>query len=173
MLRRGFDRKENVRGRRVQDQRELLKGMEWDAGEMEKKAKRTEESIQKLMGLHRNEDERPLAEEQQREKEEKAIDRLQKKAKTIRGFLDDNEDRIGAQGKPVKSNITDNESAKMPSSHGVIQGYTGIATVDSKHQIVVDAQAFGDGNEARHMETIVDSVRKTFEALDPKKKVFT
>jgi len=52
---------------------------------------------------------------------------------------------IGRQGKPVKSNITDNESAKLVSSHGVIQGYNGIATVDAKHQIVVDAQAFGDG----------------------------
>jgi hypothetical protein len=45
----------------------------------------------------------------------------------------------------VKSNLTDNESAKLVSSHGVIQGYNGIATVDAKHQIVVDAQAFGDG----------------------------
>ena len=29
---------------------------------------------------------------------------------------------IGRRGKPVKSNITDNESAKLVSSHGVIQG---------------------------------------------------
>ena len=43
----------------------------------------------------------------------------------------------------MKSNTTDNESAKMPSSHGVIQGYNGIATVDEKHQIIVDAQALG------------------------------
>ncbi len=49
----------------------------------------------------------------------------------------------GVSGKPVKSNITDNESAKMPSGQGVVQGYNGIATVDDKHQVVVDAQAFG------------------------------
>jgi hypothetical protein len=66
-----------------------------------------------------------------------------------------------------------NESAKMPSSHGVIQGYSGIATIDTKHQIVVNAQAIGDGNEARHMETIVDSVRKTFRVLEPEENLFT
>ena len=121
--------------------------------------------------MHRDEDEQPL-DDDQREKEEKAITHLQENAEKIREFLEDHDDRIGAQGKPVKSNITDNESAKMPSSHGVIRGYTGIATVDAKHQIVVDAQAFGDGNEARHMETIVDSVRTRFQVLEPEQNVF-
>ena len=32
----------------------------------------------------------------------------------------------------VKSNITDNESAKMTTSKGTIQGYNGVATVDKK-----------------------------------------
>ncbi|MGB1952354.1 MAG: hypothetical protein ACPHQ9_16430, partial [Marinobacter sp.] len=43
--------------------------------------------------------------------------------------------------KEVKSNITDNESAKMTTSKGTIQGYNGVATVDKKHQIIIDAQA--------------------------------
>ncbi|MGH8710193.1 MAG: hypothetical protein ACREVA_02560 [Burkholderiales bacterium] len=46
-----------------------------------------------------------------------------------------------------KSNLTDNDSAKMATSKGVIQGYTGIAAVDSKHQIIVEAQAHGTGSE--------------------------
>ncbi|MEW8026001.1 MAG: hypothetical protein AB2805_13410 [Candidatus Thiodiazotropha sp.] len=45
----------------------------------------------------------------------------------------------------LKSNITDNQSAKMKTSHGVIQGYTGVAAVDSEQQIVVHAEAFGRG----------------------------
>jgi len=61
-----------------------------------------------------------VAEPGQREREEKAAHRLSEKAKKVREFLNENEDRIGSQGKPVKSNITDNESAKMPSGHGVI-----------------------------------------------------
>jgi hypothetical protein len=39
--------------------------------------------------------------------------------------------RIGASGNPVQSNRTDNESAKMATGKGVIQGYTGVATVDA------------------------------------------
>lgn len=53
----------------------------------------------------------------------------------------------GKRVKEVKSNITDNESAKMTTSKGNIQGYNGVATVDKKHQIVIDAQAFGEGPE--------------------------
>ena len=56
-------------------------------------------------------------------------------------------DRRGARGAVRKSNRTDNESAKMATSKGVIQGYTGVATVDAAHQIIVDAQAHGVGAE--------------------------
>lgn len=90
----------------------------------------------------------------------------------MREFLATNEDRIGTQGKPAKSNITDNQSAKMPSSHGVIQGCSGIATVDEKNQVVVDAQAFGDGHEARHVEKIIDSVDTTFRRLNRKLDIY-
>jgi hypothetical protein len=46
-----------------------------------------------------------------------------------------------------KSNRSDNESAKMATSKGVIQGYTGVAAVDAKHQVIVEAQAHGTGSE--------------------------
>ena len=35
----------------------------------------------------------------------------------------------------------------MATSKGVIQGYTGVAAVDSRHQIIVQAQAHGTGSE--------------------------
>ena len=57
------------------------------------------------------------------------------------------EDRKGSKGAIRKSNRTDNESAKMPTDKGVIQGYTGAAAVDEKHQIIVEAQAHGTGSE--------------------------
>ena len=46
-----------------------------------------------------------------------------------------------------KSNRTDNESAKMATSKGVIQGYTGVAAVDCRHQVIVEARAYGTGSE--------------------------
>jgi len=62
-------------------------------------------------------------------------------------WLRKNDDKLGAKGLAKKSNITDNESAKMPSSHGVVQGYNGAAAVDEKHQVIVHAEAFSDGTD--------------------------
>jgi len=55
------------------------------------------------------------------------------------------------------SNRTDNESAKMATGKGVIQGYTGVAAVDAAHQIVVDAQAHGTGSEQELLLPVVDA----------------
>lgn len=60
----------------------------------------------------------------------------------------------------------------MPSSHGVIQGYNGIATVDEKHQIIVDAQAHGDGHEAKHVGEVIERVESTFRKLDSKLDIY-
>ena len=55
----------------------------------------------------------------------------------------------------AKSNRTDNESAKMATDAGVIQGYTGVAAVDAKHQIIVEAQAHGTGSEQELLLPVV------------------
>lgn len=55
----------------------------------------------------------------------KQIDRLRKKARRIGRFLKEHGARLGRNGKEVKSNVTDNESANMMTSHGTIQGYNG------------------------------------------------
>jgi transposase len=146
---------------------------EWSGSkaELRKKAEKIEGSVKGLLEKHKEQD-NSTAEEGQREREQKAAANLSAKAKKVREFLEKNEDRIGTQGKPVKSNITDNQSAKMPSSHGVIQGYNGIATVDEKHQIVVDAQAFGDGHEAKHVGEVIDSIDRTFRRLDQKLDIY-
>ncbi len=144
---------------------------EWSGTKREllKKAQKIEESVRFLMKRHREQDQE-LGEPGQRDKEKRAIKNLQAKVKKIRSWLEENEEKTGAAGKPIKSNITDNESAKMPSSHGVIQGYNGIATVDEKHQVVLDAQAFGEGQEAKNLQTVVESVRESLQALDPRTK---
>ncbi|MCC6352303.1 MAG: transposase, partial [Verrucomicrobiae bacterium] len=50
-------------------------------------------------------------------------------------------------GKEVQANVTDNESAKMRGSHGIVQGYNANACVDGAHQVVVHAEAFGEGDD--------------------------
>jgi transposase len=146
---------------------------EWSGTKKEllKKAEKIERSIESLVQRHREEDERQIRSES-RESEEQKLATLKKKAEKIISWTAENDDRIGRRGKPVKSNLTDNESAKLVSSHGVIQGYNGIATVDAKHQIVVDAQAFGDVHEAAHVKEIIESVETTFSFIDPEKRPF-
>jgi hypothetical protein len=68
------------------------------------------------------------------------------------------EDRTGAKGTIRKSNRTDNASAKVATSKGVIQGYTGVAAVDAQHQIIVEAQAHGTGSE---QELLLPMVKAT------------
>ena len=54
----------------------------------------------------------------------------------------------------------------MTTSHGVVQGYDGVATVDSKHQIVVHAQAYGQPQEHDLLEPMLENTRDNFKAID-------
>jgi hypothetical protein len=64
---------------------------------------------------------------------------LDKSAEKITEYLATHQEKTGSKGKPVKSNITDPDSAKMTTSKGTIQGSIhdnhGIAINDDKHQI--------------------------------------
>jgi hypothetical protein len=64
-------------------------------------------------------------------------------------FLKTAEDRKGASGAEVQSNITDNESAKIKGPHGSIQGYKGIAVAHSANQVIVVVEACGSGRERK------------------------
>jgi hypothetical protein len=91
---------------------------------------------------------RPTVRTDLAEKEARQIERLTREAAQMRQWLSANPDeRRGAKGKVIKSNRTDPDSAKMATSKGVIQGYTGVAAVDDRHQIIVEAQAHGTGSE--------------------------
>jgi len=53
----------------------------------------------------------------------------------------------------------------MPSGHGVIQGYNGLAAVDSKHQVIVHAEAFGEGHEGQLLRPMLDGIRESFAGI--------
>ena len=63
---------------------------------------------------------------------QKQIEKLQLQAERIEKWLAENDAKIGANGRELQSNITDNESAKMMTSHGTIQGYIAQALVDTE-----------------------------------------
>ena len=124
----------------------------------QRQADKMEAAAKAMLARHRENDALPV-EADLAEKETRSIERLTKEAAKMRHWLSANpEDRKGAKGKVVKSNRTDNESAKMATSKGVIQGYCGVAAVDAKHQIIVDAQAHGTGNEQALLLPVVKAV---------------
>jgi hypothetical protein len=91
---------------------------------------------------------------------------LHKQAERIERFLKENGPKIGKQGREIKSNITDNESAMMFTSHGVLQGYNGQALVDSKNQVIVHAEAFGGADDEHYLiPTMIDDAKENMQAI--------
>jgi transposase len=95
----------------------------------------------------------------------KQIERLREKAERMGRFLKENGAKIGRTGKEVKSNVTDNESANMMTSHGVIQGYNGQALVDGKFQVIVHGEAFGEGQDHYHVSPMAEGAKENLKAL--------
>jgi transposase len=133
----------------------------------EKKAAKMEHAVEQIINQHRKIDLAGI-EREMKKRDNKYADTLMKEIKKIRKWMDDNDDKPGKTGTPIKSNITDNDSAKMKTSKGIIQGYNGIATADSKHQIVVHAEAFGQGNEHDLLQPALEGIKETFSTIgDP------
>jgi len=146
---------------------------EWSGtkADFEKKAAKMEKAISGILKRHREND---LAKTDKEiiAKEEKYIKTLRKRVKKIRDWLSENDDKIGKSGKPIKSNITDNESAKMKTSNGVIQGYNGVTAVDGKHQVIVHTEAFGQAHESDLLKPMVEGVRDNFRSIGKEEDVF-
>ena len=123
------------------------------------KQKKLQAAAQKIVARHQAQDATekcsPVVaqEEKKRATYERKIDKIKRFLKTAKPNL-------GPSGNERKSNITDPDSAKMSTNHGVIQGYNGIAVVDAKHQIVVSAQAHGEGQEAHLLAPMIEKTRE-------------
>jgi transposase len=96
---------------------------------------------------------------------DKQIAKLKKQAGRIDRFLKENEAKPGKQWKEVKSNITDNDSAMMKTSHGVVQGYNAQVMVDSKHQVIVQAETFGNGQDHHLLAPVLSKAKENMQAI--------
>src|SRR5499426_837947 len=139
--------------------------------ELKNKQQKMERAVRYLVEKHKemdsNTDPDPVV-----EREQSQIETLRARVKKLKGWLKQNEDKVGKSGKPRKSNLTDNESAKMKSSHGVIQGYDGVAAVDRKYQVVVHAEVFGDPQEHELLAPMVEGTRENFQAIGVQGDIF-
>jgi hypothetical protein len=129
-----------------------------------KKKEKMEKAVAYILNKHRKRD-NDDCESNSREQEKHYIETLNKQIAKIEGFLKTEKDKIGKKGDPIQSNITDNESAAMKTSKGVIQGYNGIAAVDEKNQVVVHAEAFGQGPENDLLEPMIEGVNENFKDI--------
>jgi len=139
--------------------------------ELRHKEEKMEQAVRQIVKRHREID----AKEKDKgivEQEAKYVETIKKKVRKIKEWLKDNDDKPGKTGKPVKSNITDNESAKMKTSHGVIQGYNGVAVVDDKTQVIVHAEAFGAAQEHDLLKPMLAGTRENFKEIGNKQDVF-
>jgi len=133
--------------------------------DLKKKQETLQRKVEEVMAEHRDTDRREGKNKSQTDsrRREKRIKRLKQKAERIEKFLAENEPREGKRGKEVQSNVTDNESAKMKTSHGIVQGYNANAVVDEKTQIVVHPQVFGDGDDGDHVAPMLEGARENLE----------
>jgi transposase len=125
--------------------------------QLRRAARRMERSVEKLMKTHRSRDE-AAEDEAYATVNQRRIEQLRSEAQRIRQFVASHAERRSDKGTIRKSNVTDNESAKMATSKGVIQGYTAVAAVDDHAQIIVAAQAHGSGSE---QSVLLPMIRQT------------
>jgi IS5 family transposase len=138
--------------------------------------KEKKEKIERRVGYMLNEqvevDKRECTGKTEETRRAKHIEKLKKQAAKVEEFLQKNEPKPGKQYKEVRSNVTDNESAMMTTSHGTIQGYNAQALIDAKHQVIVEGESFGWGQDHYHLEPVVTGAQENMEAIGKEDEYF-
>jgi hypothetical protein len=114
-----------------------------------------------VIAEHAQADQQPEVEIERQKKRER---RFQVQVERLNQFLQEQEPKLGSDGKEIQSHVIDNESVKMPSSHGVVQGYNAQALVDSKHQVILAAEAFSS-QDHEHLEPMLEGAKKNVAAI--------
>jgi transposase len=129
--------------------------------ELKHKRDKLQEKLQRTIAEHAQADQQPeLVVERQKKRER----RFQMQVERLNQFLKDREPKRGSDGKEIQSNAVDNESVKMPSSHGVIQGYNAQALVDSKRQVILAAEAFAS-QDHENLAPMLDGAKKNLQSI--------
>ena len=143
------------------------------ARKKEKLEKKVKGLLKEQMRRDKKEDEEKRGSSSGQRNRERQIERLQRRADRIEKFLKENGPKIGKQGRELKSNVTDNESAMMVGIHGIIQGYNGQALVDSKHQVIIHGEVFGTGDDHDLVAPMLAGAKENLEAMGPEGVNFT
>jgi len=136
---------------------------EWSGtlDELKHKRDKLQEKLQRVIAEHAQADKQPEVVVERQKKRER---RFQLQVERLNEFLQDREPKRGSDGKEIQSNAVDNESVKMPTSHGVLQGYNAQALVDSKHQVILAAEVFAS-QDHENLKPMVESAKKNAVAI--------
>jgi hypothetical protein len=93
------------------------------------------------------------------------IKRLERQAGRLAAFWAVNTPKRGKRGKELQRKIPDNESAKMQTGHGVIQGSKGQAWGDAQYQVIMHAEAFGHGQDDGHGAAMGEGAQANLKAI--------
>jgi transposase len=136
--------------------------------ELKIRQEKIEKKIREIIKEHNDED-KGKKNKKDDDSYQKRLKRLNQKAGKIDTFLRENKPRIGTSGKEVQSNTTDNESAKMVGSHGmVLQGYNANGFVDEKNQVITHAEAFGENEDSAHLAPMLEGAKENLEQIGRK-----
>lgn len=146
---------------------------EWSGtrAEFAKKHEKLTHAIGAMIERHRQQD-ATEARGETADQTHQYVKTLRARAEKIKEFLATHAENIGPSGTIRQSNITDPASAKMKTSHGVLQGYNGVTAVDGKHQVIVHAQAFGEGQEHYLLKPMIEGVRAQARLLGDEDDIF-
>lgn len=136
--------------------------------ELKHKRDKLQEKLEQVMAEHVQADREPEIEQERQKKREK---RLQLQVERLNAFLESEQPKQGRDGNEVQSNPVDNESVKMPTSHGVIQGYNAQALVDSKHQVILAAEAFSS-QDHQNLEPMIQGAKQNLGVLGKEQNFF-
>lgn len=136
---------------------------EWSGtfDELKHKRDKLQEKLQRVIAEHAQADQQPEVEIERQKKRER---RFQVQVERLNEFLQTQEPKRGSEGKEIQSNVIDNESVKMPTSHGVLQGYNPQALVDSKHQVILAAEAFSS-QDHENLAPMLEGAKKNVAAI--------
>jgi transposase len=137
---------------------------------LRRKQEKLEAKLQQVLAQHERADKEEgeataAARHSEQQRRHDQLQRLERQAARIKTFLAANDPKRGKQGQELQSNVTDNESAKLFTAHGVLQGYNSQALVDAKHQVIVHAEAFGNGQDYGHVPPMLEGAKAHVQAI--------
>jgi hypothetical protein len=153
-------------------QRSSHAAKEWrgTCADLRQKQEKVEAKVKSLLEAHARADQAGAAAsiaEPRAEPDEvqEQSERFAKQAARRETVLAQREPKRGQRGKELQSHVTDNDSANMQTAHGVIQGYNAQALVEAQHQVIVHAEACGNGQADGHVAPMLEGAQATGQAL--------